>query len=174
MDVTVEQGALEDVEALRALWLQMLAHHRAVLDGALPVTGDDSSWAATANEYRSWFDAGDALLLLARAADGELAGYLACHLDASSRTFDLPRLGNVDSLVVSTGARGAGIGSLLLDACRVELGRRGIRFWTIGVVEGNDRALELYQRFGFRPFYRDLVGEIDGGPGPEPGSATEA
>ncbi|BDZ46829.1 GNAT family N-acetyltransferase [Naasia aerilata] len=160
MDVTVEQGTLEDIEALGPLWVEMLTHHRAVIDGALPVNEDGRSWEATAKEYRTWFEAGNGLLLLARAAGGDLVGYLMCQLDSSTRTFDMPRLGHIDSLVVAAQARGAGVGSLLLDACKAALVEQGIRFWTIGVVEGNDRAMDLYQRFGFRPFYRDLAAEI--------------
>lgn len=160
MDVTVEQGTVEDVDALAPLWIEMLSHHRAVIDGTLPVNEDDRSWEATAKEYRAWFESGNGVLLLARAEGGDLVGYLMCQLDSSTRTFDLPRLGHIDSLVVTAEARGAGVGSLLLEACKAELLQQGIRHWTIGVVEGNDRAMELYRRFGFRPFYRDLAAEI--------------
>jgi GNAT superfamily N-acetyltransferase len=146
MTTSVRAGSAEDVSALRGLWPQMLAHHRDLLDGLAPGTPDDRSWAATATDYRSWLERDEGLLLLAHGDDGALLGSLACRIEPSGRTVDLGRHGNVDSLVVTDATRGRGVGSQLLDACRSALLARGTRFWTIGVVAGNEGASALHAR----------------------------
>jgi GNAT superfamily N-acetyltransferase len=49
----------------------------------------------------------------------------------------------------------------LLEGCRAELRRRGVRYCSIGVVEANTRAIELYERLGFQPFVRSMLARID-------------
>lgn len=55
--------------------------------------------------------------------------------------------------------RGEGIGSLLIEECRRLLRADGVTHWTVGVVEANEGATRLYERVGFRPYYRELLGE---------------
>jgi hypothetical protein len=38
--------------------------------------------------------------------------------------------------------------------------RQGVRYWAVGVVENNADATRLYERVGFRPFYRQLLAEV--------------
>jgi ribosomal protein S18 acetylase RimI-like enzyme len=104
-------------------------------------------------------------LLLARAADSaEPVGYCFCELTEFGPTFDLgERIGDVGSLAVAPEARGAGVGTALLRACQAELTRRGIAYWSIGVVDGNQGGLSLYQRVGFRPLSRTLLAPVDDG-----------
>jgi len=59
------------------------------------------------------------------------------------------------------GADRHGVGSALLEGCRAELRRRGVGYWSIGVVEANTRAIELYERLGFQPFVRSMLAPID-------------
>ena len=33
--------------------------------------------------------------------------------------------------------------------------------WAVGVVEANAGAVRLYERAGFRPYYRNLLGRVD-------------
>jgi len=112
---------------------------------------------------RECLDEARGLLFLARLrGSGEPVGYLYCRLVESGPTFDLgPIRGDVDSLVVSDRARGAGIGTDLLAACRTELQRRGCSYWSIGVVEANSDAARLYERVGFRPWIREMLGRLD-------------
>lgn len=57
-------------------------------------------------------------------------------------------------------ARGAGIGTMLIEACRERLREQGVRYWAVAVVEDNADATRLYERVGFRPFYRQLLAEV--------------
>ena len=58
-------------------------------------------------------------------------------------------------------ARGDGAGTALIEAARELLRERGIRYWSVGVVEKNAGATRLYRRHGFRNYYRQLLGAVD-------------
>jgi hypothetical protein len=51
-----------------------------------------------------------------------------------------------------------------LDAAEVArvapLREQGVRYWSVAVVEPNDDATRLYERVGFRSFYRQLLAEV--------------
>jgi ribosomal protein S18 acetylase RimI-like enzyme len=57
-------------------------------------------------------------------------------------------------------ARGHGIGTMLIEACRERLRADGITHWSVGVVEANGGATRLYERAGFKPFYRNLMARL--------------
>lgn len=66
---------------------------------------------------------------------------------------DVPEL----SLGVLAGARGAGVGSAVLDACLTAARADGARAVSLSVEDGNDAARGMYERRGFR-----VVGRVDG------------
>jgi len=47
-----------------------------------------------------------------------------------------------------------------MDAGRDLLRARGARYWSVAVVEANTAAVRLYERAGFRPYYRNLLGSL--------------
>jgi ribosomal protein S18 acetylase RimI-like enzyme len=165
MEIDVRTGARSDIDSLEPLWKAMVEHHREIAGERLPIRPAEQAWDLRRQQYRKWLDEGSGLLFLARPAgsDEEPIGYALCLLHPSGPTFDLGTVrGEIDSLVVAKTARGAGIGSALLEYCRRELRRRGVVYWSIGVVEGNVGAERLYERLGFRPWSRTLVARVDG------------
>lgn len=144
----------------------MVEHHRRLVGDEWPVLPADEAWKRRRQQYSTWLSEGSGFIVIAR-ADGSDApvGYAACRLLPAGPTFDLGELrGDVDSLVTAEAVRGRGVGRSLLNACRDELTRRGARYWSIGVVEANTRAIELYERLGFRPFVRSMLAPIDDSP----------
>ncbi|MEW5826452.1 MAG: GNAT family N-acetyltransferase [Candidatus Bipolaricaulota bacterium] len=91
--------------------------------------------------------------LVATAADGRLAGFCIGWLAPSSGGV---RIGQIEPLGVDPGARGLGLGSVLLAECA----RRLIAAGAIELLVETDTyrapALDLYESFGFRPL-RDVV-----------------
>lgn len=164
MNFEVCFGGPEDVESVAGLWMTMVEHHRAVAAEPWPIRDAQQAWTLRQAQYLGWLADGDGILLLARTSgSAEPVGYCFCEMTGIGPTFDLgERIGDVGSLVVAREARGAGVGTALLSACRKELARRGIAYWTIGVVEGNNGALALYERVGFKPFLRELLAPVDG------------
>ncbi|MEA3136464.1 MAG: hypothetical protein QOJ26_1346 [Thermoplasmata archaeon] len=63
----------------------------------------------------------------------------------------------VDELYVAEPARGAGIGSLLLDAAEMACRARGIKALHLESGHGNPRATGLYERRGFKAHERHLM-----------------
>ena len=61
------------------------------------------------------------------------------------------RVAEIESLSVAPAARGAGIGSALLDRIDAELEAEGVRDVLIGALVTNAGAIRLYERRGFRP-----------------------
>jgi ribosomal protein S18 acetylase RimI-like enzyme len=70
------------------------------------------------------------------------------------------RIGELETLAVAEEARGEGVGSLLIEACRERLRAEGISHWGVAVVEANEDATRLYEQIGFGPFYRQLLAEV--------------
>lgn len=156
-------AGVSDIPSLAELWKTMVEDHRRLVGDQWPVLAADVAWERRRAQYSVWLSDGSGFIFIARADDSHSPiGYLACRLQSAGATFDLGELrGDVDSLVTAQAARGQGVGTALLSACRDELKRRGARYWSIGVVEANTRAVDLYERLGFRPFVRSMLAAVD-------------
>jgi ribosomal protein S18 acetylase RimI-like enzyme len=143
------------VDELRPLWLQLHHHHERV-SRVQPFVDDTTSWRMRRRGYEETFDGGGFALIAED--DGRLVGYAMVRIhegpDDSWALGD--RHGEVWTLVVDEAARGAGVGSALLDAVDEELAARGITGLVIGVMEGNDDARRLYERRGLVPGWLQL------------------
>ncbi|SFA76681.1 Acetyltransferase (GNAT) family protein [Amycolatopsis marina] len=163
MDIEVAKGDADDVDLLAPLWKAMVEHHRSVAADDWPVREQELSWDLRQREYRKWLEDSTGFLLIARTGNVEApVGYAFGRLMASGPTFDLGGIrGEVESLVVAADVRSHGVGTALLDACRDELRRRGCGYWSVSVMEANAGAVQLYERLGFRPWIREMLGHLD-------------
>jgi ribosomal protein S18 acetylase RimI-like enzyme len=66
------------------------------------------------------------------------------------------RIGEIESLAVLPSHRGRGVGSRLLEALERELESIGVRDLILGVLAGNEDAIRLYRRRGYRPTWAYL------------------
>ncbi len=154
MEITT--GSARDLDELEPLWLALHHAHADAMPELAPYYGDSDSWAARRELYAELLSKPDALLLLAR-VDGELVGYALAHELKRGEGWIAdtwvtgPRLAELDSLSVLPTHRNRGIGSALLDAAHEELTARGIEDVIVGVLPGNEGAVELYRRRGFAP-----------------------
>jgi ribosomal protein S18 acetylase RimI-like enzyme len=159
--VLADATRLDDVGPL---FEAMVEHHRKVAGEQVPVREAGAAWARRRRQYAGWLSEGRCWLLLAvsRAAPKEPpAGYAMVRLTEPGPTWDLGQaVGELESLAGADGARGAGIGTALLDAARDLLRAQGVGYWSVAVVEANADAVRLYERNGFRPYYRQLLGEV--------------
>jgi ribosomal protein S18 acetylase RimI-like enzyme len=161
--IALHRAGVPDLPTLAGLWKTMVEHHRRLVGGDWPVRPADDAWVRRREQYSAWLAEGSGFIFIARVGDTESpVGYAACRLLPAGPTFDLGEVrGDVDSLVTAEAVRGQGVGTALLGACRNELQQRGARYWSIGVVEANSQAVELYTRLGFRPFVRSMLAPID-------------
>jgi ribosomal protein S18 acetylase RimI-like enzyme len=160
--VMADASALPQVEPL---FRAMVDHHRLVAGADWPVRDAGHAWARRRSEYVDWLAGGNAWLLLALPVDSRAAtaavGYAFVRLHEPGATWDLgEEVGELESLSVAEEGRGAGVGTILIDQARQLLARRGIRYWSVGVVETNAAAVRLYEREGFRPYYRNMLAAL--------------
>jgi ribosomal protein S18 acetylase RimI-like enzyme len=154
--LTITRAGAEALDRLRPLWLELHHHHQAVGGPALgPYVDDDASWTARRALYADFLRGGGFVVLAER--DGELIGYalVAVKTSAETELDDTWRAGarvaEIETLSVAPAARGAGVGSALLDRVDVELRAAGIRDVLIAAFVTNADAIRLYERRGFRP-----------------------
>jgi GNAT superfamily N-acetyltransferase len=69
----------------------------------------------------------------------------------------LRREGFIIELYVEEAMRGKGVGQALIAACEDEARRLGLKRIMIGVLSGNRRAAEIYQRAGYAPYQLELA-----------------
>jgi ribosomal protein S18 acetylase RimI-like enzyme len=155
-DIRIVAGSARDVPALEPLWVAVHHVHEASMPELAPYVSDAETWAELSRHYEHLLEKPDTELLLA--FDGEeLVGYALTHVLAVGETF-IPdtwrtgeRIGELESLSVLPSHRGRGIGGALLDAVDAAFDARGIRDVIVGALAGNEGALRLYERRGFRP-----------------------
>ena len=156
VDVTIRRAGAEALDRLRPLWLELHHHHQHVGGAALgPYVGDKASWAARRELYREFFAGGGFAALAER--DGELIGYAMVAIKTSAETelddtwVSAPRVAVIETMSVLPAARGAGVGTALLDFVDAELAAEGIDDVLIAAFVTNVDAIRLYERRGFRP-----------------------
>lgn len=88
----------------------------------------------------------EGLQLIARDGDGRAVGFATLYWSWS--TTDAARLGVMNDLFVSEGARGEGIAERLIGACREECVRRGAPRLIWQTAPDNMRAQAVYERVG--------------------------
>lgn len=88
----------------------------------------------------------EGLQLLGRDAEGRAGGFATLYWSWS--TTDAGRIGVMNDLYVSEEARGRGLAEGLIEACRIECGRRGARRLTWQTAPDNLRAQAVYDRIG--------------------------
>jgi ribosomal protein S18 acetylase RimI-like enzyme len=152
--IVIDRGGVGDVPALRDLWLELHHHHAEVAPQTGEFVEDETSWRVRSASYREWLADPRSFVLLARAGD-RLVGYaLVRVLEAGPDLADSWRvpetLAEIETMLVTGDARGAGLGNRLLDEIDAELERQGITEVIVGLMPGNDGAQRLYERRGFQ------------------------
>jgi ribosomal protein S18 acetylase RimI-like enzyme len=152
----VRVGDSDDLDLIEPLWVAV--HHRHVesMPELAPYVDDTQTWRARRKLYEELLIQPDTLLLLALVGDQPI-GYGLTHVMASAGSWiedtwvTGARVGEIESLSVLPGYRGSGLGSELLDRLETHLHDRGVDDVILGALAGNDHAIRLYERRGYRP-----------------------
>jgi ribosomal protein S18 acetylase RimI-like enzyme len=152
----VRVGGPGDVDVLEPLWVAV--HHRHVesMPELAPYVTDAETWRVRRALYTRVLADPETLLLLASSGD-ELIGYGLAHVMPVEDSWipdtwvTGPRVGEIESLSVSPAFRGGGLGSELLRRLEEHLSAIGAADIVLGALAGNDDALRLYERRGYRP-----------------------
>jgi ribosomal protein S18 acetylase RimI-like enzyme len=159
----VEELEVGEIERVAHLFKELVEFHGEVVDGAWPVRSIEDAWAHRRGQYQEWLGDGTARMLVAVPAEGESepVGYAVLSVKPSMASWDVgAEVGELETLAVAGAARGQGIGTMLIEACQERLRAAGITHWSVGVVEANEGATRLYERAGFKPFYRNLMARV--------------
>jgi ribosomal protein S18 acetylase RimI-like enzyme len=154
--VQIRRGGLEDLDRLEPLWVSVHHRHAESMPELAPYVDDATTWAERRGLYAELLAKPDTILLLA-AADDALIGYGLAHVMPAAETWipdtwvTGPRIGEIESLAVLPEYRGHGLGTELLDRLERELRAQGVADLVLGVLPGNDGAIRMYERRGYRP-----------------------
>jgi len=159
VDLTVvrHEGLHGDtLDELEPLWLSLYDHHRSVHRG--PFRDRSDSWVHRRRQYEQLLAVPAAFAVLARST-ARLVGYAMVSMhDGPDDTWPTgDRYAEVETLVVAPEARGAGLGTAMLDTVDDELARLEVHCVAIGVMAGNDDAARLYERRGLRPMVMKMM-----------------
>lgn len=153
-----------DVDLVEGLWKEMVGHHQAVAGDVFPGRDREAAWRMRRAQYVGWLETGEGELFLVpgEGAEGAPLGYACLRVGGPPSTWDLgDPVGDLESLCVSSAARGMGIGTELIGHCRERARELGARWWTVTAIAANRRAIELYEREGFRPYSENLIAPIE-------------
>ena len=156
-----DAGAIARVEPL---WLAMVAHHRECRPAASevrPFRAPEETWPRRRARYEEWIGDPDARLLIAEDDDGDALGYAFLRVGGGESTLATgDRVGELESLAVAPAARGAGVGSALIEAAFAHFRALGVTEMTLSVMHGNEAAQRLYERHGLRPYFVAMLGAV--------------
>jgi ribosomal protein S18 acetylase RimI-like enzyme len=149
-----------DIDRLEALWRELLSHHLRVaphLTFIGAARSPEDSWRVRRQQYLRWLAAPPATVLAAHDS-GRLLGYAMLRaVDAEGSWQWGDQVGVLETLVVSSDARGGHVGQALLNAARERVAGWGIQVMTISVIAGNDGALRFYRREGASDYEHTLI-----------------
>lgn len=171
----LRRGSAADLAALEPLWVSVHHRHAESMPELAPYVGDQQTWAARSVLYAELLAKPDTVLLLA-SADCGLVGYGLAHVMPAGETWVADtwqtgdRIGEIESLAVLPSHRGRGLGTRLLTELERELEAAGVSDLIIGVLPGNEAAIRLYQRHGYRSTWTYLSRFT----GRQPGAVTRA
>ncbi len=152
------------IPRLEPLWLAMMAHHVECAPAASTVRAfrePPETWRRRRSRYEQWIQHPDARLLIAENDAGDAIGYAFLTVGGDQATLVTgPRVGTLESLSVAPAARGAGVGSSLIEAAFDHFRSLGVTEMMLDVLDGNDAAQRLYERHGFRPYYLGMLGAV--------------
>jgi ribosomal protein S18 acetylase RimI-like enzyme len=158
-ELEIRETSVEELDLLAPLWAALHAHHAQIGADVAPMRDLEESWRRRRSEYESWLVNEEALVLRAE-REGRSVGYLSMRVSEGPHTWNLGRVGTIETLSVLPEARGIGVGAELLGAARREASARGAESMAVGLVHTNADALRFYEREGFRRFYLELVGPV--------------
>ena len=164
MRYQIARAHIRDLPRVKPFWKAMLQSYVRLMGEDLPVRDPSEAWARRQDEYHAMLNEGAGMLFLATDTeqDDKIVGYAAVRFTASGAAFDMgERFGELESLAVSEEIRGEGLGTQLIEACRKELEKREIEYWSLDVLAVNEDAQRLYERSGFQPFMVRMIRRTD-------------
>jgi ribosomal protein S18 acetylase RimI-like enzyme len=158
---TIRRAEARDLPALGRLGASLMRAHYAFDSRRFMAPGDgDEAERGYAAFLGSQLDDPDAVVFVAERR-GEIVGYAYAAVEPLSWKDLRDEAGYLHDLLVTAAARGAGVGTQLLDAAIAWLRDRGMPRVVLGTAAQNDTARRLFERRGFRQTMIEMTLELD-------------
>ncbi|QLG63906.1 GNAT family N-acetyltransferase [Halorarum salinum] len=160
MELTVREATIEDGEGLLDLWHGFTSHLAEFNDRYEAKEGADEHWLSYFENQL--IDSKYSTVLLAVDGGEEYVGVLEVRIVGEHPIFQLDRHGKIHGLFVREDARGDGVGRALLDAAEAWLSEepRGVGFYRIDAVEGDEEARDAFRELGLDPMKHTFEGTL--------------
>ena len=159
-DLSITLAGEERLDDVEPLWLAMLRHHTTIDPRGLVPRSPADSWARYRAACRRHFAEGGSFFVLAEAG-GRPVGFAMVSIDQEvPLMWDTEPGATLHTLSVLPEWRDRGIGTRLMKAVHAELRRRGVSHLVMRVMAANERVMNLYRSFGYRPAAHVLWGRI--------------
>lgn len=152
--VTIGPGETSEADAIVDLWMDLAAGQR---DHGSHIQTTDNRTRIRESIIRHIVGE---TLLVARAGDGELAGFVMFTVESTGFEQDLQR-GVIENLYVVPDVRNEGVGSALLDATHELLEARGVDAVALDVMASNEKARRFYRRHGYEPHRVEMERSVE-------------
>ncbi|MHC4399896.1 MAG: GNAT family N-acetyltransferase [Planctomycetota bacterium] len=148
-DATIREANRQDLDAVVALWAQLMAFHHE-LDRSRWILSEDGR-----REYRNWMletlAEPDRVLFVADERKA-IVGFTHGLLKPGPPMFAPKRVGSVSDLMVGPDHRGEGVGSRLIRAIVEWFRTHGADEVAVNVAARNPHAKRFWQAMGFEPW----------------------
>ena len=160
----ISEVAAADIERVKSLWGELLNHHHDIAP-ALASLGRplslEESWALRRGQYVRWFSEAKGRLWVAT-QNNVPTGYCFVHLADANVTWDMgTKTGVLESLLVTSSARGDGLGTQLITLAYDYFVENHALVAKVSAIASNEEALKLYRRQGFIEQMVTLVKSVD-------------
>jgi GNAT superfamily N-acetyltransferase len=160
MPVTVREATVEDGEEILDLWYAFTGHLAEFNERYRAREGADEHWLSYFEDQL--VDSKYSTVLLAENDDGEHVGVLEIRVVGEHPIFQLGRHAEIHGLYVREHARGEGVGEALLDKAEdwMRDDPRGVDFYRVDVVEGDEESEGALRELGLEPVKETFEGEV--------------
>jgi ribosomal protein S18 acetylase RimI-like enzyme len=156
--VTVRRGRPADLQAIGALWDELLEFHIRLDDRYK--TAPQARETFVRHVSGSVMRSPDHALFVAE-AEGRIVGFLIGRVEHGGVIYADPDFGYITDACVHEDYRRLGVGRLLFDAVREWFRGRGLSNIRVSVATDNPVSRSFWMGMGFRPFMERLWYDLD-------------
>ncbi len=163
--ISIEPLSSHHIDLLAPLWRALLDHIAVLPEAVVPIRPFEQSWPLVRERMLEALGKEAFIVVARRDGEPQPVGYAFVMVESADPVwYTGDKFAELDHLSVAAGERAAGVGTALLDAVDAELERRGVNDVQIGVDSGNQQAMRLYERRGYRPDFCTYYGSPGGKP----------